>query len=75
MVERPLSMREVSGSLPGFSNSTLESFNLSVFFVVKTMIFPVGHLLLKCCFLIFLIPFSVGFVFFPSSYFFVRSLG
>ena len=74
MVERPLSMREVPGSVPGFSNSTLDSFSLSFFFVLKTMIFAVGHFLLKYCFLIFF-PFSVGFVSFPSSYFFVRSLG
>ena len=69
MVERPLRMREVPGSIPGFSNSTLESLFIFLFFVVvKTMIFPDSHLLLKYCFSIFF-PFSVGFVFFPSYYF------
>ena len=63
MVERPLSMREVPGSMPGFSSDIS-----SVCFVMTTMIFAFTEILL------FYVIFRFLFVCFVFGYaFFIRS--
>ena len=62
MVERPVRLRGVLRSIPVSSNRALEFFYLSVFFfVVKTMIFLISHLLLKYCFSNFFFLFQLAF--------------